>query len=294
MAAGNGEVKPWPAAGIRTVVCRREGRECRDRIAPQVRSPARRIQVHPLRRHRPVGFGDVGEAAALQALAGGIVLGDQIEAAFENGIHLIVEDNHRTAQVVEQRVERSMEQGQPMLHAGVVAAFGDRRVEEIIAGDGTEQRAISRAEAGNRCIIEKHFAHWLDRARRTAPGRALGCGIEKANRLDLIAEKIQPQGLARAGRKQIDDAAADGEIATFRNRFSPRVAVPAEVARERGRITAAAFLEREDRSGKRAARRQALDDRSGTGQDDRRLAARLRILQVQQRFQAAANDIGAR
>ena len=48
--------------------------------------------------------------------------------------------------------------------------------------------------------------HEIERAQ--LPRRALGLRIEAADRLQRVAEEIEPHRLGHAGRKEIDDAAA--------------------------------------------------------------------------------------
>ena len=60
--------------------------------------------------------------------------------------------------------------------------------------------------------------------------RALGEGRERAHRLDLVAEELDPERLAAGRREDVDDAAAHGELAAIVH------AVDALVARERQRF----------------------------------------------------------
>jgi len=62
---------------------------------------------------------------------------------------------------------------------------------------------------------------------------ALGERREGANRLDLVAEEVDPQRLAAGRRKHVDDAAAHGELAALVSAIDPGVAREREVLRER-------------------------------------------------------------
>ena len=74
-----------------------------------------------------------------------------------------------SGQVVEQRLQPLVEERQPVLHAGEAAAFADRLVERVAAGDGAEGVAVILAEAADRLLGQ-------DRPRSPARGRGAGPG----------------------------------------------------------------------------------------------------------------------
>ena len=70
--------------------------------------------------------------------------------------------------------------------------------------------------------------HEIERAQLV--GGALGLGIEAADRLQRVAEEIEPHRLGHAGREQIDDAAAHRIVAGLAHRRGAREAVELEPA----------------------------------------------------------------
>ena len=62
--------------------------------------------------------------------------------------------------------------------------------------------------------------------------RPLGEGRECAHLLDLVAAELDPERLAAGGREDVDEAAADGELAALLGALDPLVAGEREVLRE--------------------------------------------------------------
>ena len=63
--------------------------------------------------------------------------------------------------------------------------------------------------------------------------RALRERRERADRFDLVAEELDPERLAAGGRKDVDDAAAHGEMAALLDALDPLVAGQRELLGER-------------------------------------------------------------
>ncbi len=117
-------------------------------------------QIERGRLERLIGRGD--RLARLpfsgaQGFARRVIVGDQLDAGFARFFDLRPEEDDRAAGVVEQRVETRMEQRQPVLLAGVLAARADRFVERIVVGDRTECGDIAGAEAADGFGIERRF-----------------------------------------------------------------------------------------------------------------------------------------
>jgi hypothetical protein len=97
--------------------------------------------------------------------------------------------------------------------------------------------------------------------------RALREGRERPHGLDLVAEELDSQRLAPGRRKDVDQAAANGEVAAFLSAVDPLVAGQREQLGERvepGRLAG----REQDRRRPRFGRRQRLRDRSGGGADE--------------------------
>ena len=62
--------------------------------------------------------------------------------------------------------------------------------------------------------------------------RPLGEGRERAHLLDLVAVELDAERLAAGGREDVDETAADGELAALLGALDPLVARKREVLRE--------------------------------------------------------------
>ncbi len=109
--------------------------------------------------------------------------------------------------------------------------------------------------------------------------RALGEGREPAHRLDLVAEELDPHGALLGRRVDVEDAAADGELAALLDLLDPVVAGGDEVAGGPVEVELAALLEREAGRAQRGVRNR-LGERRGAGDDDRVAALAQRVERV--------------
>ena len=107
--------------------------------------------------------------------------------------------------------------------------------------------------------------------------RALGEGREPAHRLDLVAEELDPHGALLGRRIDVEDAAADGELAALLDLLDPLVAGGDQLARGGVELDFAARLEREAGGAQRGVRHR-LGERGGAGDHNR-------VLLVAQRLQ---------
>ena len=131
----------------------------------------------------------------------------------------MVEDDRRARQIVEHRLQPLVEERQPVLHAGEAPSLADRRIERVVARRRAERLDVAAAEAADRLRRQRHFAH------RPAASTALRWpvvrwrgGVEGADRLQRVAEEIEPQRLVGAGREEVENAAAHGEFADVAHR----------------------------------------------------------------------------
>jgi hypothetical protein len=85
-----------------------------------------------------------------------------------------------------------LEQRQPVLHAGEPPPVADRLVERVRGGVGAEQFAVAAAEALDAVLVEQRLARREQQVLLDRSGRALGVGIEQAQRLELVAEEVKP------------------------------------------------------------------------------------------------------
>ena len=133
-------------------------------------------------------------------------------------LHGVVDVSHGdgdrvVGQIVEQRRGLVEEQRQVVFDAGEGNAVADVLVGQGARGIAFEHLAKARAEA-----IAGFFIHGELAARQQAYlahriQAALGIDVEAADGLDLVVEQVQPVGQDRAHREQIDQPAAQTELA---------------------------------------------------------------------------------
>src|SRR5690606_8697341 len=135
----------------------REGRET-ERIAARLRSlPLFSAEIELVRRHRPVR--QRAAAAVLPAGAAGcIMVLDLAEPLVDRLVNEVIEHQPSIAGIVEHGVQAIVEERQPVLDAGVPAAFADRSVEEVVATRRAEQGDILLAEAADRLAAQEDLA----------------------------------------------------------------------------------------------------------------------------------------
>ena len=85
--------------------------------------------------------------------------------------------------------------------------------------------------------------------RLTVSAGALGLGVEAAGALQHVAEEVEPDRAAGAGREEVDEAAADGELAGLGDGRRLLEAHAGEVAAQGGDVDALADLGGEARRG---------------------------------------------
>ena len=100
-----------------------------------------------------------------------------------------------------------------MLVALMLSPGADRGVEGIVVTRGAEMLAVAGAEALDRRVVEDDLADRRELDPLHVLGGALGLGVEAARALDHVAEEVDPHRTARARRIEVDEPAADGELA---------------------------------------------------------------------------------
>ena len=237
----------------------------------QTSSPLVFGQIKPVGRQ---GFVDRAATRVLQRLAPRlVVIGDLLEALARGVLALRLDRNRRVAEIIEQRIHPLMKQRQPMLHAGMAAAFADRFVQGIIALRRAERCDITHPKAADGFGDQLKFGdrHQVERAH--VEQRALGFGIEGADRFQTVAKKIETHGLIEPGRKQIEDAAAHRIFAGLAHGGGAAVAVVLQPRHDPVHRHDMAGRDRQRLRCDRFTRRHPLHDGVDRGQDDQRLVA---------------------
>ena len=243
---------------------------------------------------RDFGVGAAGHAALGAGLPAGVVIvGDQLVARREGLGRLVVRRHQGAGTVVEQRLHVIVEQRQPVLDADMALAGRDRLVEQVLARDVAEQLAIAAAETLDALRRQQHFADRQQYDLVAVAGRTLAHRIEGADGLQRVAEQVEAQRLGRARREEIEQAAADGELARLHHRFGAAIAVLGQELGEPGHVDRLALAQDGRSLGIEAARRHALQGRAHRRQDDpRRGTGRLGRRQPAQRLETLGHDVG--
>ena len=270
-----------------------EGRELRDGATVEQPFPFRRLQIEPFRRdglvvctpgHAPLGTG---------LLAGIVIVGNQLVSRVEGFSGLMVGRDDRTGTIVEERFHVIVEQRQPVLDTDETLAGRDRFVEQILARDVAEQLAIAAAETLDALRGQQYFADRQQHDLVARAGRTLAHRIERSDRLERVAKQVEAQRLLGARRKEIEQAAAHGELARLHHRLGPAVAVLAQEFGQPVDIDRLAFAQDRRRLGVKAFGRHALQGGAHRGEDDpRRRTGRLGRRQPAQRLQSLGHDVG--
>ena len=223
-----------------------------------------------------------------------VIIRDLLEALAGGVFALRLDRNRRAVEIVEQRVHPLLEQRQPMLHAGMAAAFADGFIEQIVALRRAEGRDIAHAKAADGFGDELKFRDRNQIERAHVEQRALGFRVEGTDRFQTVAEEVEPHRLVEPGRKQVEDAAAHGIFAGFAHGRGAVVAVVLQPGDDR--------VHRHDMAGRHRQRlrrddlagRHALHDGVDRRQHDQRLVAALKARQPRQRGQALRQDAAMR
>ena len=192
--------------------------------------------------------------------------------------------------IVEQRVELVVEQRQPVLHAGMAAAFADRLVEQVARVGRAERRHIAGAEAPDRVGRELEFGDRHEIERAHLHHGALRLRIEAADRLQRVAEEIEPHRLVHAGGEQVEDAAAHRVVAGLAHRRGAVEAVELEPADDAVHAEHVAGRGRQRLLADQVARRHALQRGVDGGEQHRGLLAALDAGEPRQRGHALRHD----
>ena len=224
-------------------------------------------QIHQVRRNGLVGHRLLQRTAGL-ALARLVVVEDQRVALGQCLVRQMVEHHRHVRQIVEDRVQPLVEEGQPVLHAGEAPAFADGRIERVVARGRAERLDIGAAEAADGFRRQRHLAHGLQCQRVALAGGALAGHVEGADRFQRVAEEVEAQRLVGAGRVEVEDAAAHGELAHLAHRGH---ALEAGILQPRDQPVHVDLIARPATEGLRLdqfRRRNALEQRVGGGEHD--------------------------
>ena len=196
------------------------------------------------------------------------MVSDQFEAGLQDVLGLMVQGHGSGGEVVEQGFHALVEQGDPVLHAGVAAAFGDGEVDRVGGGGGAEELAPGGAEACDGVAVERDFGDGAELDAVDLGAAALGGGVEAAEAFDGVAEEVDADGFGEACGVEIDDAAADGVFAGFHDGGGAAIAMGVEEQSEAVGFAGGVGFQRHGGGVEHMARRDVLDEGVHRGEDD--------------------------
>jgi hypothetical protein len=157
---------------------------------------------------------------------GVIAVGDPLPTRQARGGDLVVQHHRRLGQVVEQRFQPGVEEGQPMLHALMLAARADGLIKRVIGARRAKADAIVLPEAGNRGLVQDDLRNGGKLYPLQLFHRALGFGVKPPRAVQHVAEEIQPDRPTGTGRVDVHDPAAQCIIPGLGDRGHRRKAHP--------------------------------------------------------------------
>ena len=182
---------------------------------------------------------------------------------------------------------------QPVLLALEAAARTDGFVERIVARRAAEQFHVAAAEKCDRMLAEGHLRYRHQNDLRHRLQRSLRLDVERLDALDRVAKKIEADRCLTAGRKQVENTAANGEFARLHDGGRARIARQRQTAGQLAHIDALARRQNLHGVLDELPRRHFLQNRVHRGQNDRRILAAA-VGQFGQCRDALCNDVGVR
>ena len=127
--------------------------------------------------------------------------------------------------MIEKRGQPFLDQRQPVIHPRKPAPLRNRMIQRIARGGRAKGFAVTAAETLDALFIEQGLGCRKQCELLDTPHGALVGRIESPDALDLVTEKIEAKRMAFARRKQIDQTAANGELARIRHCVAANIAV---------------------------------------------------------------------
>ncbi len=174
----------------------------------------------------------------------------------------------RAVAIIRQGFELLVKERQPMLHPRIGAPLADAGIERIVFRHRTEHFQIARAEARNRLGLQQHLANRPQLQRGDRRIADLGEGIERFQRLHLVAEQINAHRIVIARGEQINQRAAHGVFPRLHHLAHAGIAIGGEEGEQRLAVERVARGDGKARAGKHRTRRQFLADGVDGGEQE--------------------------
>jgi hypothetical protein len=171
-------------------------------------------------------------------------------------------------QIVEQRGGLFEEERQVVFDARGRYAIADVFIDRGAARVALEDLAPTAAEGGAGGFVEGEFAAGQQAHVFHRIEAALRVGVERADRVDLIVEQIDPVRQRRAHRKQVEQRTAHAVLAGAHNLADVLVACQRQLGLQLGLVETLALRERERVARHERGGRHAVQGRGGGHQQD--------------------------
>ena len=179
---------------------------CGERLGVEVELTGRHRLVR-----RPLGGCALPQSAVVAA--GLIIVGDELRTLGRRLSGRVIGDDPEALEVVESGFQVIVEERQPVLHAGIAAAFRHGLIEGVLLGRRPEEGEIVLAEVADGVRRQRHLAHGVEIQRACLSRGSLACRIEGPDGLQGIPKEVEPDGFFRARHEDVENTAADGEFA---------------------------------------------------------------------------------
>ena len=199
-------------------------------------------------------------------------------------------DHRAVGEVVEEARGRLEEQRQVVLDSRRRESLAHVAVQRHAREVALEARAVAAAEVADRFRREAEFARREQLEPREAVARALGVRVEAADAVHLPVEQVDAQWRLAAHRKNVEERAADGELAGGRDLRHAGVAGRRQARAKCLEVELGAHLQHEGVAVHEAARRQPLQRGRQVGDDD----AGREAGQARERAQSLGDDVRVR
>ena len=286
------EIVPAPRTHFDRIFLRHpKWREPRQRRSIKARFPFLFAEIQPFRRQRLVDRRD----ALLEGIAARIVIVGYLRKTLMRRVFgEVFKRDSGPREIIEQRLEPVVKQRQPMLHAGIAAAFAHRFIEQVVGRRRAELRNVTRAKAADRLGDELELRHRHKVEPPELLFAALGLRVEDSYCFQGVAEKVEADGHVHARRIKVEDAAAHGILARLPHGRGARKSVQLEPIDDPLHADDIAGRNRQCMRRHEVTRRDALERGIDRRQQDGRLVAPLHANKARQCGHALRDHGGIR
>ena len=197
--------------------CLWQGFEMQDTATGNCRSPSIIVQIQKFGRNRFINR--VHPVLLLQRMfAGFVLINHRLPTCNTRRIRLIIKRNHCFWQVVKQRFQLFVKEGQPVVDTLMFAPCADGFIKRIIRSRSAKLNPVILTEPRDRRVIQYDLGHGCQFDHFQFFGGALSGRIKAAHTVQNIPEQIKPHRPAVSRRENINNATPNGIVARLHHR----------------------------------------------------------------------------